>query len=171
MIIYKYNIHDDTGEKEVFEYVCTFQNLHYDCMTDCAWVNKDKLLVSSRDGFVSVLSFDLKNDFNCKTGFVSKVKLMDFEVVDAEDLVSEDEDSLENEKMMMMSKESLEEEAETKKHEKEFYEKTERSENPGFEKTPPVIPEWIEVDYKLVLQKKRENGRKWLKTKVKNGQK
>jgi len=151
VLIYKYNIYDETPGKDVFEYVCTFQNLHYDCMTDCAWVNKDKLLVSSRDGFVSVLSFDLKTDFNCKTGFVSKVKMMDFEVTEFEDLVSEDEESVESENLM--SKDTIENAAEneaTKKHEKEFYENTERSENSisGSENQKPrVIPEWIEVDY------------------------
>ena len=78
VLIYKYNIAPQS-DAELMQYVCTFKNLHYDFITDAAWVSAEQLLVSSRDGFISVLNFDLKDDFKEESrDDLGPVKMRDF---------------------------------------------------------------------------------------------
>ena len=59
VIIYRI---EPTGEK-VVTLLHYFDRLHYDQLTEIVWVGNDTILVSSRDGFITVLKFDLNTDF------------------------------------------------------------------------------------------------------------
>jgi len=67
VLIYRWN--QFVENEPIIQLAYKFENLHYEQLTDAIWVDPATLLISSRDGFMNVIQFDLQKDFGKSTNF------------------------------------------------------------------------------------------------------